>query len=135
MYKRQLQQRVERGQTVVLARVAHRGEGENDRLPAFYALLQEHQTLADGTSHPTDDDIVALAQQAGVTSDISDAVASRRFGPWVSASNQHWLGATIDGTSQVVSGVPILVVNGTVIDLSADDLTGRLQAAIDAAQN
>lgn len=109
--------------------------GENDRLPAFYALLQEHQTLADGTSHPTDDDIVALAQQAGVTSDISDAVASRRFGPWVSASNQHWLGATIDGTSQVVSGVPILVVNGTVIDLSADDLTGRLQAAIDAAQN
>ena len=34
-----------------------------------------------------------------------------------------------------LAGVPILVVNGTVIDLSADDLTGRLQAAIDAAQN
>lgn len=108
--------------------------GEGDALPAFYAILQEHQTLADGTSHPSDDDILAFAKDAGVRADISDAVTSRRFAAWVNASNEYWLGATIAGTDQVVQGVPILVVDGTVIDLSSGDVVSRLQAAIDAAR-
>ncbi|GAA2007617.1 DsbA family protein [Microbacterium ulmi] len=99
-----------------LAAVADAGEA--DRLPAFYALLQEHQVTSDGAL--TDDEIVALASQAGVTADISDAVASQRFGAWVSASNEHWLGRTIGGTEQVVQGVPILVIDGAVFEIRGD---------------
>ncbi|MEQ6897434.1 thioredoxin domain-containing protein [Microbacterium sp. KR10-403] len=111
-----------------IAAVADAGEGEV--IPAFYALLQENQPGDAGA--PTDDDIVALAKQAGVTADISDAVASQQFGDWVRASNDHWLGTTIDGTTQIVQGVPVLVVDGTVFDIQ-DGNADRLQAAVDAA--
>ena len=91
--------------------------GQGDRIPAFYALLQENQTTADGTTHPSDADILAFAQQAGITADLSDAVASQRFGAWVQASNDHWLGSTIAGTGKVVSGVPVLVIGNEVPQL------------------
>lgn len=107
--------------------------GEGDALPAFYALLQENQTLADGESHPTDADILDYAAQAGVTADIADAVDSQRFGAWVQASNDFWLGSTISGTEQVVDGVPILVVDGQVLDLGSADVPGDLRDAILAA--
>lgn len=110
--------------------------GQGDRIPAFYALLQENQTTTDGTTHPSDADILALAQQAGITADLSDAVASQRFGAWVQASNDHWLGSTIAGTEKVVSGVPVLVIGGKVIALDgeATDVAQRVQAAIADAQ-
>lgn len=107
--------------------------GDADALPALYGLLQRNQTLADGT-HPTDEDILAIATQAGVTADISDAVASREFGAWVRASNDHWLGRTIDATQQVVKGVPILVVDGTVISADVDGALPALEAAVAAAR-
>lgn len=116
-----------------LAAVVDAGQGEH--LPALYALLQEHQTLADGESHPSDDDILAFAKDAGVTADLESAVASRTFGPWIAASNEHWLGRTIAGTEQVVSGVPILVVDSQVVDLEAADVAGRLRDAIAAARD
>ena len=110
--------------------------GQGDRIPAFYALLQENQTTTDGTTHPSDADILALAQQAGITADLSDAVASQRFGAWVQASNDHWLGSTIAGTEKVVSGVPVLVIDGKVVALDgeATDVAQRVQAAIADAQ-
>ncbi len=103
--------------------------GESERVPAFYALLQKHQTLADETTHPTDADILSLAAEAGVTSDLSDAVETQRFAGWVQASNDHWLGQTIAGTEQVITGVPILVVDGTVIPLDGD-VVENLKAAL-----
>lgn len=104
--------------------------GENDRLPALYALLQEHQTLADGSSHPTDDDLLGFIREAGVTTDLTNAVTTRPFAAWVSASNDHWMGSTIAGTSQVVQGVPILVIDGRVVDLSAADAIDQVRTAI-----
>lgn len=110
--------------------------GQGDRIPAFYALLQENQTTADGTTHPSDADILAFAKQAGITVDLADAVATQRFGGWVQASNDHWLGSTIAGTEKVVSGVPVLVIDGQVVALDgeATDVAQRVQAAIAAAQ-
>lgn len=108
--------------------------GQGDHLPAFYALLQEHQSDAND-KHPTDADILELATEAGVTADISDAVATLRFGPWVAASNEHWLGRTISGTDKVVQGVPILAVDGKVLSFEdTSDVAGTLQSAIDAAR-
>ena len=104
--------------------------GENDRLPALYALLQEHQTLADGSSHPSDDDLLGYIREVGVTADLTNAVTTRPFAGWVSASNDHWMGSTIAGTSQVVQGVPILVIDGRVVDLSATDAIDQVRAAI-----
>jgi len=106
--------------------------GEADRMPALYALLQEHQSLSDG-SHPTDEDILDLIAEAGVTADVSDAVTTQRFGGWVDASNEHWLGTTIDGTTQVVSGVPILVVDGEVFEIAESGNGARLQQLLAAA--
>jgi len=111
-----------------IAAVADAGEGQ--AIPAFYALLQKNQPTEAGAA--SDDDIIALAKQAGVTTDIGDAVASQKFGDWVRASNDHWLGTTIDGTTQVVKGVPVLVVDGAVFEIG-DANAERLQAAVDAA--
>lgn len=108
--------------------------GNGDALPAFYALLQHNQTLADGESHPTDDDIVTYATKAGVTTDLSDAVKAQPFAAWVQASNDYWMGRTIEGTTQVVKGVPVLVIGGTVVDLEAADVAGTVKAAIEAAR-
>lgn len=108
--------------------------GEADKIPAFYALLQHNQTLSDGTSHPSDADILEIAKHVGITADISDAVATQRFGVWVAASNEHWLGTTIDGTTHVINGVPVLVIDGTIMELSSENLVADVQAAIDAAQ-
>ena len=104
--------------------------GGNDRLPALYALLQEHQTLADGSSHPSDDDLLGYIREAGVTADLTNAVTTRPFAGWVSAPNDHGMGSTIAGTSQVVQGVPILVIDGRVVDLSATDAIDQVRAAI-----
>lgn len=113
-----------------LAAVADAGEA--DTLPALYALLQEHQT-DDADAHPTDAEIVAFAAEAGVSADLTAAVDEQRFGAWIDASNTYWLGRTIEGTEKVVEGVPILVVDGQVLDLEGDDVAGALTAAIDAA--
>lgn len=108
--------------------------GEAETLPVLYGTLQAHQSAADG-SHPTDAEILTLATEAGVSADLSDAVAADRFGPWVQASNDYWLGRTIAGTDQVVKGVPILVVDGTVFEVRFDDTdASRLTAAVEAAQ-
>lgn len=108
--------------------------GDGAALPAFYALLQQNQTLADGESHPTDDDIVTYATKAGVKTDLSDAVKTQPFAAWVQASNDYWMGRTIEGTTQVVKGVPVLVIGGTVVDLDAEDVAGTVKAAIEAAR-
>lgn len=106
--------------------------GQSDRLPALYALLQEHQLTEAGA--PTDEEILAFAAEAGVTADIADAVAAQRFGPWVTASNEHWLGRAIDGTERVVDGVPILLVDGAVFEITDGDTNAqRLQDAVAAA--
>ncbi len=104
--------------------------GHADAVPALYALLQQNQVSDAGA--PTDDDILALAVEAGVRADIADAVATQRFAGWVSASNEHWIGRTIAGTDQVVQGVPILVVDGTVFEIQEANAE-RLSAAIAAA--
>lgn len=113
-----------------LAATADAGQG--DRLAAFYAILQQNQVSEAGA--PTDEDILAFAAEAGVTADISDAVASQRFGAWVTASNEHWLGRAIDGTARVVDGVPILVVDGVVFEITEDGTNAsRLRDAVTAA--
>ncbi|GAA3898076.1 DsbA family protein [Microbacterium invictum] len=104
--------------------------GHTDAVPALYALLQQNQVSDAGA--PTDEEILALAAQAGVTGDISDAVTSQRFSGWVTASNDHWLGSTIEGTEQVVQGVPILVVDGAVFEIQETN-AARLRAAVEAA--
>lgn len=104
--------------------------GHADAVPALYAILQQHQVSDAGA--PTDDDILDFATQAGVTADISDAVTAQRFAGWVAASNDHWIGATIEGTEQVVQGVPILVVAGEVFEIQESN-ADRLQAAVAAA--
>lgn len=112
-----------------LAAVAAAGEG--DAVAALYGLLQKNQAAGDGAP-PTDEDILTLASRAGVTSDIRTAVETGLYADWVAASNDHWLGATIDSTSKVVEGVPILVIDGTVFEIG-DSNAARLQAAVEAS--
>lgn len=105
--------------------------GEGDRLPTFYALLQAHQVTQDGA--PADEQIIELAAEAGVTADISEAVTTQRFAAWATASNDHWLGRTIDGTERVVEGVPILVIGGQVFEIRDDGTDAeRVRAAVAA---
>lgn len=106
--------------------------GESDRLPAFYALLQENQVTEAGA--PTDERIIELAAEAGVQADISDAVTTQRFGAWATASNDHWMGRTIAGTEKVVQGVPILVIDGEPLDIREDGTDAeRVRDAVAAA--
>ncbi|GAA5032396.1 DsbA family protein [Microbacterium fluvii] len=107
--------------------------GQSDVLPAFYALLQQNQVTEAGA--PTDDDILAMAAEAGVTADISEAVTEQRFAAWVTASNDYWVGRTIEGTDETITGVPTLVVAGSVFEILGDGTdAARLSDAVAAAQ-
>lgn len=106
--------------------------GEYDALLPLYALLQANQVDADGA--PTDDDLLAFAEAAGVTADLGEGVRDRTMAAWVQESNDHWLQAVV-GSDTTVDHVPLLVVDGITFDIREDGTDAdRLRAAVEAAK-
>jgi protein-disulfide isomerase len=94
----------------------------------FHALLYAHQP-AEGSNGLTDDQLIALAVQAGASRDkITAPIKDQKFKQWVvNATNK----ASTDG----VSGTPTVFVNGTSIPFrGAADMSTRMRGAIDAKQ-
>lgn len=101
--------------------------GPSDAVLPLYSLIQEHQVSQEGA--PTDADLQAYAKQAGVSADLSGAIAE--FAAVATASNDAWLGTEIPGTTQVVDHVPLLVIDGEVFDIREDGTdAARFAAAI-----
>ncbi|GAT69858.1 DSBA oxidoreductase [Planomonospora sphaerica] len=105
-----------------IATVADRAPGA---LPAFNTALFAHQP-AEGSSGLSDDEIAALARNAGVPQDVADAFTDRLFQPWVETSTAAVFKTGIEGT-------PTVKING---ELFTGDLytAGPLTAAVTAAK-
>jgi protein-disulfide isomerase len=98
-----------------------------DKLLAFNTALFAHQP-AEGTSGLTDEEIAALARDAGVPADVANLFAGRVFQPWVETST-----AAVFETG--ITGTPTVKINGAVFtgDLyTAGPLTSAVAAAKDA---
>lgn len=106
--------------------------GKSELLPELYRVLQSHQV--EGGTAPTDAELLTFVTEAGVTADVSDAVNNNTFGPWIQASNDYWIGRTVEGTTHVIQGVPDLQVAGKMFDVKFDSTDApRLEEAITAA--
>jgi len=97
-----------------------------DRAPtsllAFNTALFGAQP-AEGSTGLTDDQIAALAVQAGVPAQVASAFTDRTFEPWVAAATDAALKAGITGT-------PTVKINGVVLrDLYA---AGAFKRAVEA---
>ncbi|GGL00828.1 hypothetical protein Ppa06_69230 [Planomonospora parontospora subsp. parontospora] len=104
------------------ATVADRAPGA---LLAFNTALFAHQP-AEGSSGLSDDEIAALARNAGVPQDVADAFTDRLFQPWVETSTAAVFKTGIEGT-------PTVKINGEVF--TGDLYTaGPLTAAVTAAE-
>ncbi|WP_293787931.1 thioredoxin domain-containing protein [uncultured Aeromicrobium sp.] len=77
---------------------------------------------AEGGSGPSDDELMALAEESGVTVS-QECVTQQRFVPWVNAAREH------GQNERGVSGTPTVFVNGEEIE----DLSG--QALADAIED
>lgn len=108
--------------------------GEVDAVWPLYRLIQENQVDADGA--PTDEDLLALAAEAGVTADLSDALASDSYLDLAREANDHWLGREIPGTGQTLQFVPSVAVGSVFFEVREDgtDLS-RLTEALEAGQS
>lgn len=98
-----------------------------DRAPsavlAFNTALFTGQP-AEGTAGLSDDQLAALAVQAGVPQDVASAFTDRTFEPWIAR-------ATDTAVKAGVTGTPTVKINGVVFqDLYA---AGAFQRAVEAA--
>ncbi|MFC9768900.1 DsbA family protein [Rhodococcus jostii] len=96
---------------------------DRDKWPAWKTAMFDNQPEEGGTGL-TDDQIVAIAAQVGITSpDIEPCITAQRYADWVAATTS----TAMNG----IPGTPYVTVNGEpVTDISPDGL----RAAITAAQ-
>jgi protein-disulfide isomerase len=90
----------------------------------FHDLLFENQP-AEGTSGPTDDELIAYAVEAGASEDaVSGPIRDVKFEQWV-------LNATDASSQEGVSSTPTVMVDGEVVEFQAiDELLANTEAAI-----
>ena len=108
--------------------VAYVADAAPEQFLAFHEALFANQP-AENTAGPTDEEIAAIAVEAGVPQEIADAIAVDRgkFTTWVAA-------ATAQGQIDGVTGTPTVKINGEATDKSVDLYTaGPLEEAIRAA--
>ncbi|MEV5001095.1 DsbA family protein [Nocardioides sp. LML1-1-1.1] len=93
----------------------------------FHDLLYENQPAEDSGDSVTNDDLVALAVEAGATeSDVADAIKN--------VSNKDWVTkATQEATANNVQGTPTILLDGKVFDdgRTVDDLAKNLVDALE----
>ncbi|UOE43920.1 DsbA family protein [Agromyces larvae] len=110
--------------------------GQADAIPAVYSALVAAQAPTLDDPMPDDDELVDLAQGAGleVDDEMRDEIADGVWAAWVQAVNDRAVGQPIGDTGETLSGVPTLLIDGTRFDIRADgtDLA-RLQQTLDAA--
>lgn len=106
--------------------------GEEDAVPALYGLIQAHQVDENGA--PTDEDLLAFADQAGVDADLSPALSGDDYAALAQAANDYWLGREIPGTGVQLQFVPSVAIDGEWFPVQEDgsDLP-RLQESVDGA--
>lgn len=94
---------------------------DQDRWPAWKTAMFDNQP-EEGGSGLTDDQIIALATDVGITSpDLQSCITEQRYVEWVAAATDM----------NTIPGAPYVTVNGApVTDISPDGL----RAAITAAQ-
>lgn len=92
----------------------------NDFL-AFHNLLFANQP-AENTAGLSDDELVALAAEAGAE-DVDSCVRDQQFKSWVAAATTRALNGPIpDSNVDKVQGTPTVIVNGVKYDGAVDDL-------------
>lgn len=91
--------------------------GQQKAVPKLAALLLENQPK-DGSTPPTDEAMIELAKDAGVTADLSDAIAT--YSPIAQSSNDHWQGEKLPGSEEQLQGVPTMTVDGTLFPAEFD---------------
>ena len=91
----------------------------------FHDLLFENQP-EEGTSGPSDDELIAYAVEAGASEDaVSGPIRDRRFEQWV-------VNATDASSQEGVSSTPTVMVDGEVIEFETiDELLANTEAAIE----
>lgn len=96
-----------------------------DVATAFHDLLFENQPT-EGTSGPTDDELIAYAVEAGASEDaVSGPIRDLQFEQWV-------LNATDASSQEGVSSTPTVMVDGEVVEFEAiDELLANTEAAIE----
>ena len=96
-----------------------------DVASAFHDLLFENQP-AEGTTGPSDDELIAYAVEAGASEDaVSGPIRDVQFEQWV-------LNATDDASQDDVSSTPTVMVDGEVIEFrTIDELLANTEAAIE----
>lgn len=108
--------------------------GDVDLVPAIYsaAIAEQAPTLDDPM--PDDDELIALAEGAGLTVDdtVREDIVGQRWRDWVQAVNDRAVGAPVGDTGVNLTGVPTLVVGDVVFEILEDgtDLL-RLQKLLD----
>lgn len=95
-----------------------------DAAKRFHDLLFANQP-EEGTSGPTDDELIAYAVEAGASEDaVSAPIRERTFEQWV-------LNATDDASRDDVSSTPTVMVDGEVVEFETiDELLANTEAAI-----
>ncbi len=85
---------------------------EPDAFFDYHALLMENQP-AESTEGMNDQELIALAETAGVSSgEFTSCVENKSFGDWIAESTQKALTEPIPDTTIQVTGTPTILVNG-----------------------
>ena len=106
-----------------------------DKAYAFHTALFTNQP-AENTPGLSDDEMIALAEGAGVGSldDVSSCIKNQSFKAWVSASSARALNGPIPGSDiEKVTGTPTVLVNGQKYPGAVDDLASFQAFVIQAA--
>lgn len=107
---------------------AYIADADPENFLAFHEAMFANQP-AENTAGLSDDEIAALAVEAGVAQTIADQLSADggKFTTWVAAT-------TAQGTLDGVTGTPTVMINGTKVGADVDVLTrGPLEEAIRAA--
>ncbi|CAN5161346.1 hypothetical protein BH18ACT9_BH18ACT9_22350 [soil metagenome] len=93
----------------------------------FHDLLFVEQP-EEGTTGPSDEDLVRLAAKAGAQEvDVAAAIRDRKFEPWV-------LNATEAASEDEVDRTPTVLVEGETLEYETiDDLVRQIRTAVDSA--
>lgn len=102
-------------------------EGGPKAFKAFHDILFANQP-EEGTAGPEDDELIAFAEQAGVTG-IDACINKRSFGTWIENAREK-------GQDDGVSGTPTIRIDGKDVTGANDTIASvaDIQAAIDAAK-
>jgi protein-disulfide isomerase len=95
-----------------------------DRVWDFHSALYAHQP-AEGSHGLSDEEIAAIATEAGVPADVVDQFADGKFRPWVASVTQQAFDSGVQGT-------PTVKIDGEVFEGDAF-VVGPLTKAIESA--